>query len=59
MIDEFNEADRPKISLAKYFVEFNDPLKTRLRQRTYLRLLGKPYTLLYEKKSIGRLINER
>ena len=40
MFGEFNEAAQPKTSLAKYSIEFK---------------LGRPYTLLYVGRSVGRL----
>ena len=42
MFGEFNEAGRPKTSLAKYSVEFNDFAETQcLQRRLYLRLYCK------------------
>ena len=56
MFGEFNEAAQPKTSLAKYSMEFNDlSVQIRLHRITYLRLLGRPYTLLYVSRSMGRL----
>ena len=56
MFGEFNEAAQPKTSLAKYSIKFNDlAVQTCLHRITYLRLLGRPYTLLYVKRSVGRL----
>ena len=58
MFGEFNEAAQPKTSLAKYSIEFNYlAVQMRLHRKAYLRLLGRPYTLLYMKRSVGRLIN--
>ena len=52
----FNEAAQPKTSLAKYSIEFNDlAVQTRSHRIASLRLLGRPYTLLYVKRSVGRL----
>ena len=56
-LGEFNEAGKPK-TLAKYFVKFNDFAEPqRPHRRAYLRLLGRPYTLLYVKKSVGKTQN--
>ena len=42
---DFNEAGKPKSSLAKYSIEFNDfAVQTRPYRIPYLRLLGIPYT---------------
>ena len=57
MFGEFYEAGRPKTSLAKYSVEFNDlAVQMRPHRIVYLSLLGRPYTLLYVRSSVGRLI---
>ena len=56
MFGEFNEAAKPKTSLAKYSIEFNDEaVQTRPHRMACLRLLGRPYTLLYVRRSVGRL----
>ena len=44
--------DRPKISLVKYLIEFNDFAEP---QPSYLRLLDRSYTLPYARMSAGRL----
>ena len=45
-----------KTSLAKYSIEFNDlTVQTRPHQIPFLRLLDRPYTLLYMSRSVGRL----
>ena len=58
MFGEFNEDEATllKISLAKNLVEFNDiAVQMRPHRIAYLRLLGRPYTLLYVRRSVGRL----
>ena len=56
MFGEFNEATQLKTSLAKYSIEFNDlAVQMRPHRIAYLRLLGRPYTLQYVRKSVGRL----
>ena len=58
MFGEFNEATQLKTSLAKYSIEFNDlAVQKRPHRIAYLRLLGRPYTLLYVRRSVGRLNN--
>ena len=58
MFGEFNEAAQPKTPLAKYSIEFDDlDVQTRPHRIAYLRLLGKPYTSLYMRRSVGRLGN--
>ena len=54
---EFNEAAQLKTSLAKYSIEFNNlAVRKRPHRIGYLmRLLGRPYTLLYVRRSVGRL----
>ena len=53
---EFNEATHLKTSLAKYSIEFNDlAVQMRPHRVAYLRLLGRPYTFQYVKRSAGRL----
>ena len=53
MFGEFNEATQLKTSLAKYSIEFNDlAVQIRPHRIAYLRLLGRPYTLLYVKRSV-------
>ena len=48
MFGEFNEETQLKTSLAKYLIEFNDlAVQMRSHRIAYLRMLGKPYTLLY------------
>ena len=43
-------------SLAKYSIEFNNlAVQMRPHQIAYLRLLGRPYTLPYVRRSVGRL----
>ena len=57
MFGEFNEAAQLKTSLTKYSIEFNDlAVQTRPHRIAYLRLLDRPYTLLYVKRSVGRLV---
>ena len=57
MFGEFDEATKLKTSLAKYSVEFNDlAVKICLHRIAHLRLLGRPYTLLYVRRFVGRLI---
>ena len=56
MFDEFNEATQLKTSLAKNSIEFNDlAVQMRPHRIAYLRLLSRPYTLLYVRRSVGRL----
>ena len=56
MLGEFNETAQPKTSFAKYSTEFNDlAVQMRPHRIVYLRLLGKPCTLLYVSRSVGRL----
>ena len=56
MFGEFNETAQPKTSLAKYSMEFNYlAVQMRPHQIVYSRLLGRPYTLLYVRWSVGRL----
>ena len=56
MFGEFNEETQLKTSLAKYLIEFNDlAVQMRSHRIAYLRMLGKPYTLLYVRRSVGRL----
>ena len=56
MFSEFNETPQPKTSLVKYSIELNDlPIQTLPYRMLYLRLLGRPYTLLYVSRSVGRL----
>ena len=56
MFGEFNETAQLKTSLAKYSIEFNDlAVQTRPHRVAYLRLLGRPYKLLYARRSVGRL----
>ena len=56
MFGEFNEATQLKTSLAKYLIEFND-LSAQISPHriAYLKLLSRPYTLLYVGRSVGRL----
>ena len=57
MFGEFNEATQLKTSLAKYLIEFNDlAVQMRPHRKAYLRRLGRPYTLLYVRRSVGRLV---
>ena len=45
-----------KTSLVKNSIKFNDlAVKMRPHRIAYLRLLGRPYTLLYVRRSVGRL----
>ena len=54
---EFNEAGKLKTSLSKYSIELNDFAVQMLPHRIpYLRLLGRPYTILYVKRSVVKLI---
>ena len=56
MFGEFNEAAQLKTSLAKYSIDFNNlAVQMRPHRIAYLRLLGRPYTLLYVRRSVGRL----
>ena len=56
MFGEFNEATQLKTSLAKNSIKFNDlAVQMRPHRIAYLRLLGRPYTLLYVRRSVGRL----
>ena len=56
MFGDFNEATQLKTSLAKNSIEFNDlAVQMRPHRIAYLRLLGRPYTLLYVRRSVGRL----
>ena len=60
MFGEFNEATQLKTSLAKYSIEFNDlAVQMRPHRIAYLRLLGRPYTLLNVRRSVGRLLKRR
>jgi len=53
VLGEFNEAGKPKTSLTKYSIELNDfVVQTRPHRIPYLRLLGRPYTLLYARRSV-------
>ena len=46
--------EKPKTSLAKYSIEFNDfAVQTRPHRTPYLRLLGRPFTLLYVRRSVA------
>ena len=46
------------IKLTKYSLEFNNfAVQTRPHQIPFLRLLGRPFTLLYVRRSVGRLRN--
>ena len=57
MFGEFNEATDLKTSLAKCSIELNDlAVQMRPHRIAYLRLLGRPYTLLYVRRSMGRLM---
>ena len=57
MFGEFSEATQLKTSLAKYLIEFNDlAVQMRPHRIAYLRLLGRPYILLYVSRSVGRLV---
>ena len=56
MFGEFNEATQLKTSLAKNSIKFNDlAVQMRPHRIAYMRLLGRPYTLLYVRRSVGRL----
>ena len=56
MFGEFNDATQLKTSLTKYSIEFNDlAVQIRPHRIAYLRLLGRPYTLLYVRRSVDRL----
>ena len=53
---EFNEATQLKTSLAKHSIEFNNlAVQMRPHRIAYLRLLGISYTLLYVRRSVGRI----
>ena len=55
MFGELNEAVQPKTSLAKYLIEFNYlAVQPRPHRILYLRLLGRPYTILYVSRSVVR-----
>ena len=57
---DFNEVAQHKTSLAKYSIEFNNlVIQTRPHRIQYLRLLGRPYTLLYVSRYVGRLPKTR
>ena len=59
MFGEFKEATQLKTLLAKNSIEFNDlAVQMRPHRIAYLRLLGRPYTLLYGRRSVGRLEND-
>ena len=54
---EFNEAAQLKTSLAKYSIEFDVlAVQTRPHRIAYLRLLCRPYTLLYVRMSVASTI---
>ena len=56
MFGEFNETTQLKTALAKYSIEFNGlAVQMRPHRIAYLRLLGRPYTLLFVRRSVGRL----
>lgn len=56
MFGEFNETDKRKTSLAKYPAKFNDFAgPQRPNGRPLLRLLGRPYKLLYVERFASRL----
>ena len=56
MFGEFNEATQLKTSRTKYSIEFNDlAVQMRPHRIAYLRPLGRPYTLLYVRRSVDRL----
>ena len=56
VLGEFTEAGKPKTSLTKYSIEFNDfAVQTRLHRIVYSTLYGRPDTLLYARRSVGRL----
>ena len=55
MFGEFNKAAQPKTSLNKYSIKFNLAVQMRPHRIAYLRLLGISYTLLYVRRSVGRL----
>ena len=60
MFGEFKEATQLKTLLAKNSIEFNDlAVQMRPHRIAYLRLLGRPYTLLYVRRSVGRLTTLR
>ena len=60
MFGEFNEATQLKTSLANYSIEFNDlAVQMRPHRIAFLGLLGRPYTLLYVRRSVGRLLYMR
>ena len=57
MFGEYNEAIQLKTSLSKYSIELNDlAVQMRPHRIAYFRLLGRPYTLLYVRRSLGRLV---
>ena len=59
MFGEFNKESQLKTSLAKNSIKFNDlAVQMRPHRIAYLRLLGRPYTLLYVRRSVGRLENQ-
>ena len=53
MFGDINEAGKPKFSFGKYSVKLNDFAKPQRNphRRSFLRLIGRPFTLLYVKKS--------
>ena len=56
MFGEFNEAAQQITSLTKYSIEFNDlAVQMRPHRIPFLRLLDRPYTFLYVRRSVGRL----
>ena len=56
MFGEFNEAAQPKTLLAEYSIEFDySAVQMRPHRIAYLRLLGRRDTLLYARRSVGRL----
>ena len=56
MFGEFNEATQLKTSITKNSIKFSDlAVQMRPHRIAYLRLLGRPYTLLYVRRSVGRL----
>ena len=61
MFGEFNEATQLETSLAKYSIKFNDlAAQMRPHRIAYLRLLlDRRYTLLYVRRSVGKLCGYR
>ena len=58
MFSEFNEAEKPKTSFAKYSVKFNDlAVQMRPHRIAYLRLLSRPLHITVYEKVCGQTNN--